>query len=63
MAVDSCVAASATRSISNEALVVSKEAPVVTNVLLLMSGIRPPFVGLILVDHEDLGPSKQYGNA
>jgi hypothetical protein len=63
MALASCIAASATRSIINEALVVSKEAPVVTNVLLLMSGIRPPFVVLTLVDREDLGSSKQYGNA
>ena len=29
---------------ANEALVANKEAPVVTNVLLLMSGISPPSV-------------------
>jgi len=63
MAVASCVAASTARSIINEALVVSKEAPVVINVLLLMSGICPPFVALILVDREDLGSLQQYENA
>src|SRR5690349_2224333 len=44
MVAASCVAASAPRSMANEALVANKEAPVVTNVLLLMSGINPPSV-------------------
>ena len=53
------MAAFTPRDIINDAPVASSDAPVVTNVLLLISDIRPPLWSIVCADCADLEKSNR----